>query len=1218
MEYRSAAEPVELSAPDRSGRAVQKAATNAANSASSPVSGTTPLATVSLDDKYTAISGSIFLSGIQALVRLPLLQYLRDQKAGLNTAGFISGYRGSPLGGLDEALWKAQPHLEAHKVKFQPGTNEDMAATAVWGTQQVDLIGPAKVEGVFSMWYGKGPGVDRCGDVLKHMNHAGTSAKGGVLLVAGDDHGAYSSTLPHQSDHIFSASMIPMLYPCNVQEYLDLGLHGWAMSRFSGCTVGFKALADTVESSASVDANPFRVDIKYPADFVMPEGGLNARLSTDTLGVQARKQEALMQDYKIYAALAYARANKLNRVMIDSPKARLGIIASGKSYLDVLEALSELGIDEDFAAEIGLRLFKVSMPWPLEPEGVREFAQGLDEILVVEEKRQMVEYQLKEQLYNWRDDVRPRVIGKFDEKGEWVAPRGEWLLTSKADFSVAQIARVIAARIARFHTSDLIKARLAFLDAKDAVLNKAVNTPPRPAYYCSGCPHNTSTKVPEGSFALAGIGCHVMATAIYPEFNKLTTHMGGEGGPWIGQAPFSKVPHVFANLGDGTYFHSGYLAIRAAVAANVNMTYKILYNDAVAMTGGQPVDGTTSVPMIAQQMAAEGIKHIALVSEDISRYSDRSNLPALVTIHDRKDMDAVQRDMRELPGVTVIIYDQTCAAEKRRRRKKGEYPDPDQRLFINEAVCEGCGDCGVQSNCTSILPLETEFGRKRAIDQSSCNKDYSCVKGFCPSFVTVSGGKLKKSKTGVIKKDSADDFGVLPEPVIPSCDTPFNILINGIGGTGVITIGALMGMAAHLEGKGASVLDMTGMSQKNGSVTSHVRIARTPQAIRAQRIATGEADLILGCDMLTAGSHDAISKMRPGRTRAVVNVHQQPPGQFAKNPDWQFPFEDVKALIEESVDQQADFIDATRLATALMGDSIATNLFMLGYAYQRGELPLTEAALLRAIEMNGVAIESNKTSFLWGRRAAVDLARVERIAVPAQPVVIRMPETLDKLIKRRVAFLGEYQDAAYAESFARCVEQVREKEAALNLGDKLTMAVARNLSKLMAYKDEYEVARLYTDGRFVEQLKQQFEGDFSLSFNLAPPLFSKKDAQGRLVKAKYGSWMMSAFKLLAKFKGLRGGSFDVFGYTEERKTERRLIAEYRTTVTSLLDGLNADKLALAVEIAQLPEQIRGYGHVKDKALAQARSKQDELLTRYAAAVPAGLAQKVNVTSIAAA
>ncbi|MFJ3046620.1 indolepyruvate ferredoxin oxidoreductase family protein [Herbaspirillum chlorophenolicum] len=1231
MEIRSAAEPVGTTAPTVEGvRDSDLAATQV--SAHSPVPGKTegnpgnfatgglhtavahasanrtggspdivPLAPVSLDDKYTATEGSIYLSGIQALVRLPMLQQLRDRQAGLNTAGFISGYRGSPLGGLDEALWKAQPYLETHRIKFQPGVNEDMAATAVWGTQQVKLIGPSEYDGVFAMWYGKGPGVDRCGDVLKHMNHAGTSPHGGVLLVAGDDHGAYSSTLPHQSDHIFSASMIPMLYPCNVQEYLDLGLHGWAMSRYSGCVVGFKALADTVESSASVDANPFRIDIKYPADFVMPEGGLSARLSTDTLGVQARKQEALMQDYKIYAALAYARANKLNRVMIDSPKARLGIIASGKSYLDVLEALSELGIDEAFAAEIGLRLFKVSMPWPLEPEGVREFAQGLDEILVVEEKRQMVEYQLKEQLYNWRDDVRPRVIGKFDEKGEWVAPRGEWLLTSKADFSVAQIARVIAARIARFHTSDLIKARLAFLDAKDAVLSKAVNTPPRPAYYCSGCPHNTSTKVPEGSFALAGIGCHVMATAIYPEFNKLTTHMGGEGAPWIGQAPFSQVPHVFANLGDGTYFHSGYLAIRAAVAAKVNMTYKILYNDAVAMTGGQPVDGTVSVPMIAQQMAAEGVQRIALVSEDIGRYigrnSDRSNLPAAVTVHDRKDMDAVQRELRELPGVTVIIYDQTCAAEKRRRRKKGEFPDPNQRLFINEAVCEGCGDCGVQSNCTSILPLETEFGRKRAIDQSSCNKDYSCVKGFCPSFVTVTGGKLKKSKAGVSKKGETDDFGALPQPVLPSCATPFNILINGIGGTGVITIGALMGMAAHLEGKGASVLDMTGMSQKNGSVTSHVRIAATRDAIRAQRIATGEADLILGCDMLTAGSFDAISKMRPGRTRAVVNVHQQPPGQFAKNPDWQFPFEEVKALIVESVDQQADFIDATRLATALMGDSIATNLFMLGYAWQRGELPLTEAALLRAIEMNGVAIEANKTAFLWGRRAAVDLARVEKIAVPAQPVVLRMPETLDKLVKRRTAFLTDYQNAAYAAQFAEVVEAVRAAEAPLG-GDKLAMAVARNLSKLMAYKDEYEVARLYTDGKFMQQLEQQFEGDFALSFNLAPPIFAKKDAQGHLVKARYGSWMFKAFKLLAKMKGLRGTALDVFGRTEERRMERQLIVDYRELVLGLLPKLNAANLAVAVELAQLPDQVRGYGHVKDKAVQSMQARRTALLAQF--------------------
>jgi indolepyruvate ferredoxin oxidoreductase len=1162
----------------------------------------TRLTTVSLDDKYSATEGTIFLSGIQALVRLPMMQRQRDEATGLNTAGFISGYRGSPLGGLDETLWKAKARLEAHHVQFVPGVNEDLAATAVWGSQTVDLIGPAKYDGVFAMWYGKGPGVDRCGDVFKHMNHAGTSRHGGVLLVAGDDHGAYSSTLPHQSDHLFSASMIPLLYPCNVQEYLDLGVHGWAMSRFSGCTVAFKALADTVESSASVDANPHRVVVKLPTDFVMPEGGLNARLSSDPLGLQARKQEALMQDYKIYAALAYARENKLNHVTIDSPDAKLGIIASGKSYLDVLEALEELGIDEAMAAEVGLRLFKVAMPWPLEPDSVREFAQGLDEILVVEEKRQIVEYQLKEQLYNWRDDVRPRVIGKFDEKGEWVAPRGEWLLTSKADFSVSQVARVIASRVARLITDgatcERIRARLAFLDAKDAVLQKAISTPFRPAFYCSGCPHNTSTKVPEGSFALAGIGCHVMATAIYPEMNKLTTHMGGEGAPWIGQAAFSKVPHVFQNLGDGTYFHSGFLAIRATVAAKVNMTYKILYNDAVAMTGGQPVDGITSVPMIAQQMAAEGIARIALVTEDLGRYADRSNLPACVTLHDRKDMDAVQRELREVAGVSVLIYDQTCAAEKRRRRKKGEFPDPAKRMVINEAVCEGCGDCGVQSNCTSILPKETEFGRKRTIDQSSCNKDYSCVKGFCPSFVTVHGGALKKSRTGVTKDNADDGFGALPEPVLPALEAPYNILINGIGGTGVITVGALMGMAAHLENKGASVLDMTGMSQKNGSVTSHVKVAKSPAHLRAQRIATGEADLVLGCDMLTAGAQDAISKMRPGRTMALINLHEQPPGTFAQNADWQYPVAEVRALIMESVGapalESADFIDATRLATALMGDSIAANLFMLGYAWQKGRIPLGEAALLRAIELNGVAIASNKKSFLWGRRAAVDLKRVERIATPTQAIVVQMPQSLDGIIKQRIEFLSAYQDAAYAARYAELVARVRTAEAAKGLGTKLTTAVAKYSFKLMAYKDEYEVARLYTDGRFVEQLKSQFEGDFTVSFNLAPPLWSKKDSNGHLVKAEYGSWMWRAFALLAKFKGLRGGAFDLFGYTEERRMERALIVEYRQMIDIVLAELNAENLTRAVELASLPEQIRGFGHVKLAAVERFRAERARL------------------------
>jgi indolepyruvate ferredoxin oxidoreductase len=1133
---------------------------------------------VTLEDKYVATSGRIYLSGIQALVRLALVQRLRDAAAGLNTGGFISGYRGSPLGGLDQALWKARKHLEAHHIKFQPGVNEELAATAVWGSQQVRLIGDSDYDGVFAMWYGKGPGVDRCGDVFKHMNFAGTSKHGGVLLVAGDDHGAYSSTLPHQSDHLFSASMIPVLYPCNVQEYLELGLHGWAMSRFSGCAVAFKALADTVESSASIEADPFALQIRLP-DIAMPEGGLNCRLSTDFLGVQARKQEALMQDYKIYAAIAYARANALNRITLDSPNARLGIVASGKSYMDVLEALEELGISERNAGEVGIRLFKVAMPWPLEPDGVREFARGLEEILVVEEKRQMVEYQLKEHLYNWDPDVRPRVIGKFDEKGEWVAPRGNWLLPAQGDFSIAQIARVIAGRVARFHPSDLIKARLTFLEAKEAVLKKAVSTPPRPAYYCSGCPHNRSTKVPEGSLALAGIGCHAMAAAIYPEHNRTITQMGGEGATWIGQATFSKLPHVFANLGDGTYFHSGYLAIRAAVAAKVNITYKILYNDAVAMTGGQPIDGTLTVPMIAQQMAAEGIERIAVVSEDISRYQDRSQLPAIVTLHDRKDLDAVQRELRECKGVSVLIYDQTCAAEKRRRRKKGEYPQASARLFINEAVCEGCGDCGVKSNCTSLLPLETELGRKREIDQSSCNQDYSCVDGFCPSFVTVEGAKVRKSRAG--SGPAAAEFGPLPEPVVPALqDAPYNVLITGIGGTGVITIGALLGMAAHLEGKGISVLDMTGMSQKNGAVTSHVRIAAQPGRIHAQSIATGEANLILGCDMLTAGAQEAISKTRPGVTVAVINSHEQPPGPFARNPDWQFPSGQIRALIDESVDGRSHYIDGTRLATALLGDSIASNLFMLGYAFQKGLIPLGEAALDRAIELNAVAVEANKQAFLWGRRAAADVERVKRIAAPEKPVVVQLPHSLDTLVRRRIEFLTGYQSAAYARRYETFVERVRETEARLGKGDALAKAVARSLFKLMAYKDEYEVARLYTNGEFEERLKATFEGDFTVKFNLAPPLLAKRDAQGRLVKAQYGSWMWQAFKLLARFKFLRATVLDPFGKTDERRLERQLIDDYRASIEKALANLSEQNLAHAIDLAALPEQIRGFGHVK--------------------------------------
>jgi indolepyruvate ferredoxin oxidoreductase len=1186
--------------------AAADAATGAlAGASSAPL--TSPLRDVALDDKYTATSGRIYLSGIQALVRLMLMQRWRDEAAGLNTGGFVSGYRGSPIGGLDEALWGAQKYLDPKNIHFQPGLNEDLAATAVWGTQQVNVLPNAKVDGVYAMWYAKGPGVDRSGDVLKHANHFGTSKHGGVLLVAGDDHGAYSSTLPHQSDHMFAAAMIPMLYPCNVQEYLDLGIHGWAMSRYSGCYVGFKALADTVESIASVDADPHRVKIVLPEDFVMPEGGLNARLSRSTIGVQAREQEALMQDYKIYAALAYARASKLNHTVIDSPNPRLGIIASGKSYLDALEALQELGIDEQLAAQIGIRVFKVAMPWPLEPDSVREFAEGLDEVLVIEEKRQIVEYQLKEHLYNWREDVRPRVIGKFDEKGEWVHQRGDWLLTAKADLSVAQIARVIAARIARFHSSDRIKARLAFLEAKEKALDKArVATPARPAYYCSGCPHNTSTKTPEGSLALAGIGCHVMAAAIYPEETKTVTHMGGEGVTWVGQAPFTGTQHVFANLGDGTYYHSGILAIRQAVAAKVNITYKILFNDAVAMTGGQPFDGPLDVPMISRQVAAENVSRIALVSDEPEKYNGVTSLAPGITIHHRSEMDALQRELAKVAGTSVLIYDQTCAAEKRRRRKKNQFPDPPKRVVINEAVCEGCGDCGKVSNCTSVMPLETEFGRKRTIDQSSCNKDYSCVNGFCPSFVTVEGGQLKKSRAGVAKVDAVEEaFAHLPQPLIPAVSSnPYGILITGIGGTGVITVGALLGMAAHLEGKGVSVLDMTGMSQKNGSVMSHVRIASTPADIRAVRLASGEADAVLGCDLMTSASADALSKMQLGRARAVINTNEVPVGGFAQQPDWQYPGATMQGLIEEAVGKQgAWFIDATRIATGLMGDSIATNLFMLGYAWQQGLIPLTEASILRAIELNGVAVASNQKSFLWGRRAAYDLEKVTRIGAPAQAVSIThlLPQSLDKLVERRAGFLTEYQDAAYAQRYRDVVAKVRDTEAALNAGHRLADTVAKNYFTLLAYKDEYEVARLYTDGKFLEKVASQFEGDYKLRFHLAPPVMNPPDpVTGKAKKAQFGAWMMPAFGLLKRFKFLRGSAMDPFGHTKERKKERALIGEYEATVKDLLGGLTQENLAQAIEIAAIPAEIRGFGHVKEAAMQKAAAKREKLLATWRA------------------
>jgi indolepyruvate ferredoxin oxidoreductase len=1162
------------------------------------------LAEVTLDDKWTLDRGRAYMSGTQALIRLAMLQRQRDQLAGLNTAGFITGYRGSPLGGVDQTAVKSRQHLERHHVRFQPGLNEDLAATTVWGTQQVNMFEGAKVDGVFSIWYGKGPGVDRCGDVFKHANAAGTSKHGGVLALAGDDHGAKSSTLPHQSDHIFKACMMPVLFPASVQEYLDLGLHGFAMSRYAGVWVGMKTVTEVVESSASVIVDPERLDIQLPTDFVMPAGGLNIRWPDSALDMEAR-----LLDYKLYAALAYCRANKLNHTVIDSPHARFGIVASGKAYLDTRQALSDLGLDEQTCKDIGIRLFKCGMVWPLEATAVRAFAEGLEEILVVEEKRQLLEYALKEELFSWIGSGKriPRVIGKFDEKdgGEWAVPQGNWILPAHYEFSPAIVAKAIAQRIGKLELPADIRARmaarLAIIDAKEKALAKPRVVTERKPWFCSGCPHNTSTAVPEGSRAVAGIGCHYMA--IWMDRNTSTyTQMGGEGVPWIGQAPFTNEKHIFANLGDGTYYHSGSLAIRAAVAANVSITFKLLFNDAVAMTGGQPHDGPLTVPMITRQVAAEGVEKIVVVTDEPGKYPKDVGFAPGVTVHHRDELDRIQRELRDHPGVSVLLYDQTCASEKRRRRKKNTaektyFPDPARRVMINETVCEACGDCSVKSNCLSVEPVETEFGRKRRINQSTCNKDYSCLNGFCPSFITVEGGTLRKGKSAA---------GTVPElpratPAPLRAHGAYGIVITGVGGTGVVTIGQLLGMAAHLEGKGVSVLDMAGLAQKGGAVFSHVQIAHTQKMLAATRIAMGEADVLLGCDLIVSTTNEALSKIQSGRSKAVLNTAESPTADFVHNPRWQFGGSSLAQQIRETLGSDADCatIDAGALASALMGDAIYTNPFVLGYAWQRGWIPLAYETLVRAIEINGVAVEANKKAFEWGRYAAHDADAVRRVAFPDNVIEMkRFSSTLEEIVAKRSEFLSGYQNARYAGRYSALVERVRKVESDRLQSTALTEAVARNYFKLLAYKDEYEVARLHADPAFRARISAQFEGDYKLAFHLAPPLLARPDpATGRIRKMKFGQWMLPVFSVLSRLKFLRASALDPFGYTAERKMERQLIADYEALVDEILSRLTGDNHALAVELASLPDEMRGFGHIKDANVAKAREKWAGLLAR---------------------
>jgi indolepyruvate ferredoxin oxidoreductase len=1144
------------------------------------------LAPVTLEDKYTLQSGRIYLSGIQALVRLPLLQRARDRAAGRNTAGFISGYRGSPLGGYDNALWRAQRLLEQNDIRFQPGLNEDLAATAVWGSQQVGLFPGAKVEGVFGIWYGKGPGVDRSVDVLRHANWAGTSPLGGVLAVAGDDHGAQSTTTAYQCEQIFEAAMIPVLNPATVQDYLDFGLFGFALSRFSGCWVGFKATSEAVDSAASVVVDPERVAISLPAGFDMPTGGVHIRWPRPGMDY-GLEQERRLFAAKLPAVLAFAHANAIDHIVMDSALPRLGIAATGKGYLDLRQALSELGITEAVAATLGIRVYKVGLTWPLEPQRALGFADGLRDILVVEEKRSFVEGQLARLLYNLDAARRPSIVGKFDEAG---AP----LLPSIGELTPTMVARAVVARLQRLTDVTPFEQRLARLEAYEKP-KAPVTTLQRTPFFCSGCPHNTSTRVPEGSRAMAGIGCHSMALFMPGRETATTTQMGGEGVNWIGQAPFTTEKHVFQNLGDGTYSHSGLMAIRAASIAGVNITYKILYNDAVAMTGGQPVEGAPTVAQIARQVLAEGTKRVVVVAEQPERYSSQSDLPAGVAVRSRDDLDAVQRELRDTPGLTVLIYDQTCAAEKRRRRKRGLYPDPAERVFINDLVCEGCGDCSVKSNCISVLPVETEFGRKRQIDQSNCNKDFSCLKGFCPSFVTVRGATPRK--LGAMPADDAL-FAALPEPKPAALDRPYSILITGVGGTGVITLGALLGMAAHLEGKGCTVLDISGLAQKNGAVLSHVRLAPKPEDLHAVRIGAGGADVLLACDPVVAAGPAALARVHDG-TRAVINSHAAPTAAFLFKPDIDFETARMLQAIKAAAGS-ADAVDATALAAALMGDAIAANLFLLGYAFQKGFVPLSLAAIARAIDLNGVAVEANQRSFAWGRLAAADLTQVEKLAHKSDDDEAVEPQNLDALVEHRAAFLKDYQDAAYAQRYRATVATIRSAEEKRVRGfSGLGEAVARNLFTLMAYKDEYEVARLYSDGTFLKKLHRQFDGDVTLEYHLAPPLLAQRDPiTGEPKKRAFGPWMEKMFKLLARLRPLRGTALDIFGYTQERRMERRLIAEYEAVLGELAAALAPDNHALAVEIAALPAKIRGFGHVKAKNVENAKACEAELLALW--------------------
>jgi indolepyruvate ferredoxin oxidoreductase len=1128
-----------------------------------------PLDNYELADRYRRESGRVFLTGTQALVRIPLMQRTLDRAAGLNTAGFVSGYRGSPLGSVDQELWRASSFLDENQIEFLPAVNEDLAATAVLGSQQVETDPHKTVDSVFGIWYGKGPGVDRAGDALKHGNAYGSSPQGGVLVVAGDDHGCVSSSMPHQSDVAFLTFMMPHLNPASVAEFLEFGLYGIALSRFSGMWVGFKAISETVESAMSVEL-PAYPQFVVP-DFEIPPGGLHYRWP-DLPGPQIEER----LEAKKAATLAFAAANPIDRKVFDIPAARYGIVTTGKAHLDLMEALRMLGIDQAEAERIGLDVYKVGMVWPLEPQGALDFVQSKHEVLVVEEKRGIIESQFKEYFYDYPGRKPKRMVGKQDEDGNRLVP---WT----GELTPVQLAQIIARRLdAEFMGLGMTARAVQLLtDGSNIIKFDGANRMP---YFCSGCPHNTSTRLPEGSSALAGIGCHFMASWMDRDTEGLI-QMGGEGVNWITRSKFNGGRHIFQNLGDGTFYHSGSLAIRQAVAADTNITFKILFNDAVAMTGGQPVDGPISVPAIASSVRAEGVQRLALDSDEPELYSEK-DYPAGTTISHRRDLDAIQRELRDIPGVSVLIYAQTCATEKRRRRKRGKLVDPKKFVVINDLVCEGCGDCSTESNCLSVIPKETPFGRKRQIDQNNCNKDYSCVNGFCPSFVTVEGEPVPRQEQTNGDDGLAEELAALSDPDLPSIEACYDLLVTGVGGTGVVTVGQLITMAAHLEGKGASVLDFMGFAQKFGTVISYIRIADEPANINQVRIEQARADALIGCDLVVSSSPRASVAYSNGHTQALVNTAEMTTADFVKHRDANMQAGERIAAIGRIVgEKNLSTLDANALAEKLLGNTIYANVMMLGCAWQKGLVPVSLDALMRAIELNGVEIEKNKQAFDWGRVAASDAEAMASRISPAGAG--SCDESLEKTIGRRADFLVDYQNQALADRYTKLVQRVQDANGG---SDELTEAVAKSYFKLLSYKDEYEVARLHTQTGFLESIRETYGARARIRFHMAPPLLSrKKDGRGRPRKKEFGAGTIPLLKLLAKLRGLRGTKFDVFGLSADRRTERALIREFEDRIDELLPTLNDRNANRILEVFASYMDIRGYGPVKDQAIEDMRS-----------------------------